>query len=73
MWVGERWSWELKWRRGFFGWEHVLLSNLMQDLNRVKLHVNVKDAWRWLPSSDGGYSVSTAYKAQGVPILRGLS
>ena len=64
-WVEERWRWVFQWRREFFDWERVLLTNLLQDLNRVKLHVNVKDAWRWLPGSDGGYSVSTAYKAQG--------
>ena len=63
-WVEERWRWELQWRREFFDWERVLFTNLLQDLNRVKLHANVKDAWRWLPCSDGEYSVSTAYNAQ---------
>ena len=44
--------------------DHLLYNNLLQDLNRVKIHLNVKDAWRWLPSSDGDYSVRTAYKVQ---------
>lgn len=34
-WFRDEWRWELRWRRGWFQWEHDLVQQLREDINMV--------------------------------------
>lgn len=58
-WEGDRWRWNLKWRRRWFEWER----NLIDDVElSVEIHKEVGDASWWEPEPNGTYSVQLAYK-----------
>jgi hypothetical protein len=58
--VGSDWVWDLRWRRHLFVWETDLLHELMLVVTRNS-RVNRDDRWSWTHSSDGRYSVKSAY------------
>jgi len=59
-WVGNVWEWDLRWRRPFFVWESDLLNELLVVVNRHSWS-DREDGWSWTHSSDGRYSVKSAY------------
>lgn len=59
-WVGSVWVWDLKWRRPLFVWESDLLVEMLGVVTRNS-HTNKDDRWVWAYSSDGRYSVKSAY------------
>lgn len=57
------WTWKFPWRRRFFTWEQELFNKLMEDLQQVHISHGNKDRWAWKHTTNGEYSVSSAYNA----------
>ncbi|XP_045802274.1 uncharacterized protein LOC123895841 [Trifolium pratense] len=53
-------NWSLFWRRTLFQWELDLLGSLKELLEPVRLS-SVEDFWRWLPNTDGTFSINSSY------------
>lgn len=81
-WEDGAWVWDLLWRKPLFIWESELLVDLLAVAVRP-LRVNREDRWSWSISTDGLYSVKSAYSilikdlpATGTPVgeeLRAVS
>jgi hypothetical protein len=54
------WVWDLRWRRPLFVWESDLLNELLVVVARHS-RSDREDGWSWTHSSDGRYSVKSAY------------
>ncbi|MCI31360.1 hypothetical protein A2U01_0052572, partial [Trifolium medium] len=57
---GENWSWPFSWRRELFQWESDLVVQLRERLEVVRLSSEM-DSWRWVPDSEGIFSVNSTY------------
>lgn len=68
-WSQGMWQWKFSWRRPLVGREVGWLELLLQDLEGRKVLAGVRDKWTWLPSSDGAYSVNSAYIFLQEPLL----
>jgi len=60
-WVGDRWAWDLRWRRRLFVWEDNLLEDFLEVLEG-HTYSEDPDSWSWKYSADKIYSVKTAYE-----------
>jgi hypothetical protein len=60
VWEGDVWVWDLRWRRPLFVWEVDQLSELLSVAFRQS-KVDRVDRWSWPFSSDGVFSVKSAY------------
>ena len=63
------WRWKLCWRRSWFEWDNVLLTNFMQELESATIARDTCDRWVWDGSSNHGFTVKHAYEALVVPSL----
>ncbi|KAF1886536.1 hypothetical protein Lal_00045769 [Lupinus albus] len=62
-WVGDKWEWNVTWRRDLFTWEIDFTNSFLQDLNQLIFHSNKADFWEWIHDKSKVYSVQSAYKA----------
>ena len=46
-WEEGEWRWDFKWRRPWFEWERVLLTEFLQELENVKPERDTDDGWTW--------------------------
>ncbi|MCH79402.1 LINE-1 reverse transcriptase like [Trifolium medium] len=60
--VGERRNWNFLWRRRLFLWEEDSVSQLLALLENLNLS-NEEDKWRWVLSTEGEFSVKSAYES----------
>ncbi|KAL6537873.1 hypothetical protein OROHE_012160 [Orobanche hederae] len=60
-WEGEKWRWDLRWRRQLGGRDDEEEAELMQWLEGVSLNQNTEDGWSWGSGTGRGYSVKKAY------------
>ncbi|XP_057432161.1 uncharacterized protein LOC130724912 [Lotus japonicus] len=68
-WIDGVWYWDFLWRRPLLGRELQWFESLLSDISSVQLVEGAFDRWSWLPSSDGVYSVSSAYSFMQDPLL----
>jgi len=46
-WNEKSWEWKLQWRKDWFEWEKVQISNLMYELGEYTLGKGKEDEWEW--------------------------
>ncbi|XP_057418998.1 uncharacterized protein LOC130713229 [Lotus japonicus] len=68
-WEHGRWHWKFLWRRPLVGRELEWEKGLLDALGTVQLTKGVPDAWVWMPSNVGIYSVNSAYHFLQEPTL----
>lgn len=56
-WDGERWQWELRWRRNMFLWETELVAELMGKLESYLPKADFEDSLSWELTSNKVFSV----------------
>ncbi|GKV02020.1 hypothetical protein SLEP1_g14507 [Rubroshorea leprosula] len=61
-WVGDRWQWNLVWRRGRMGREKDEEEALWGVVDCVHLKKGQEDIWSWIHDPGGKYLVKTAYE-----------
>jgi len=73
VWKGNVWVWDLRWRSFLIVWETGLLNDLLVVVTRHP-GVDRKDAWSWTLSTDGSYTVKSAYSflIKGLPAMGAL-
>ncbi|XP_057786556.1 uncharacterized protein LOC131004002 [Salvia miltiorrhiza] len=57
------WEWNLEWRRILLDREKDQVSTLLSFINNFKLVMGKPDGWKWKLSSDGCFTVKSAFKA----------
>ncbi|GLT26146.1 hypothetical protein SLA2020_012310 [Shorea laevis] len=62
MWEGDRWRWNIEWRRGRMGRERDEEEVLWEVLSRVQLRESLEDHWKWLYDFEERYVVKGAYE-----------
>jgi len=60
-WVEGVWEWKLAWRRNLFKWEKVLESQFLQELQGLRLKLDLDDGWVWKDKEFYSYSVNFTY------------
>lgn len=60
-WVGERWEWNIEWRRALFERESGTINDFFNVINRISLSQAVKDKWSWKASKDESYWTKMVY------------
>ena len=58
-WDGYSWNWNILWRREFFEWEYILLSELQAVLLQVALSSNVSNRTIWKFNNNGVFSIES--------------
>ncbi|GKV06313.1 hypothetical protein SLEP1_g18214 [Rubroshorea leprosula] len=58
---GDKWHWDMEWRRERIGREKDEEEKLREGLERLQLKKRVEDRWRWTHDSEGRYGVKKAY------------
>ena len=61
------------WRRPWFEWENLLLTNFMQVLESAVIARDTYDRWIWDGSSNHCYTVKNAYEALLAPPPVGMA
>ena len=62
MWNVSRWEWKLRWRRLTFEWEREQLTQLVIDLNRVRINQDYLDKVVWATEEGDLFYVKSAYQ-----------
>jgi len=60
-WVDGVWVCKLVWRRNLFEWEKDLESELLPELQGLRLELELEDCWVWKDSECSSYSANSAY------------
>ncbi|XP_057790858.1 uncharacterized mitochondrial protein AtMg00310-like [Salvia miltiorrhiza] len=63
IWVEGTWRWNLEWSREPRGREHDQIQSLISIINCCVLRVDKRDGWSWKASSNGVFSIKSAYEA----------
>ncbi|XP_057803688.1 uncharacterized protein LOC131019017 [Salvia miltiorrhiza] len=63
MWAEDNWAWRVEWTRGLRGREESQANDLLNLLNNFSLKVGLEDGWIWKRSTNGVYTVKSAYIA----------
>ncbi|GKV28960.1 hypothetical protein SLEP1_g37942 [Rubroshorea leprosula] len=60
-WEGNKWVWNLPWRRALHSWEQESVQELKGLLKEINLTKGKEDTWTWEPHKLGDYSASSRY------------
>ena len=60
-WVDGVWKWNLVWRRNLFEWEKTLERQLLQELQGLRLELDLDDGWVWKNNEFSLYMDNCAY------------
>jgi len=61
VWVDGIWEWNLAWRRNLFECEKVSKSQLLLELQGLRMERDLDDSWVWKDDESSSYSVNSVY------------